>query len=130
MHRAACVVLRCDGAIDAHAAAAAGGGGWRCADEEDDQDQPPQDQRPAPEEDFDSEEEELDDFIVYGPDEEQERRKARKERRHAGTMGISQSQLDEAASIFGGDMSEFLQNQLDEEDYDVRRRRRLFAISK
>jgi hypothetical protein len=62
----------------------------------------------------------LDDFIVYGPDEEQERRKARKERRHAGTMGISQSQLDEAASIFGGDMSEFLQNQLDEEDYDVR----------
>ncbi|ELR24047.1 S1 RNA binding domain containing protein [Acanthamoeba castellanii str. Neff] len=87
-------------------------------DEEDDQDQPPQDQRPAPEEDFDSEEEELDDFIVYGPDEEQERRKARKERRHAGTMGISQSQLDEAASIFGGDMSEFLQNQLDEEDYD------------
>lgn len=71
----------------------------------------------------------MDDFIVYGPDEEQERRKARKERRHAGTMGISQSQLDEAASIFGGDMSEFLQNQLDEEDYDVRRRR-LFATSK
>lgn len=74
----------------------------------------------VPEEDFDSEEEELEDFIVYGPDEEQERRKARKERRHAISLGISQSQLDEANSIFGGDMSEFLQGQLDEEDFDVR----------
>lgn len=74
----------------------------------------------VPEDDFDSEEEDLEDFIVYGPDEEQERRQARKERRHANALGISQSQLDEAASIFGGDMSEFLQNQIDEEDYEVR----------
>jgi transcription elongation factor SPT6 len=77
------------------------------------------DQRAAPEEEFDSEEEDLDDFIVYGPDEEQERRKARKERRqHAGALGVSQSQLEEAASIFGGDMSEFLQNQFDDEEYE------------
>jgi hypothetical protein len=95
-------------------------GGGNTEEEGSEQQEEGRDQRAAPEEEFDSEEEDLDDFIVYGPDEEQERRKARKERRqHAGALGVSQSQLEEAASIFGGDMSEFLQNQFDDEEYEV-----------
>ncbi|KAL6060672.1 Transcription elongation factor SPT6 [Balamuthia mandrillaris] len=73
------------------------------------------------ESEFDSSDDDLDDFLVYNDEDEEGRpitRKKKKKHRGAGVSHITESQLQEANSIFGGDMSEFLQDQMDDEYKD------------